>query len=384
MVNTDPQTKAPPMGTSFEDFQAQAESQDIDISWTVKRTLDGEVYTLVNISGEVGCFFFIDGQGRVSEEHFQMWFELQALRRRLAKAQDEERGWSVKEELGSLSEARSALLKEHGSDEYIFIDHLGAACGDEFVSDPEKKSVYLIPWANEATADEFFLNIGIKSNFSKGEDLTLTIDEKEAVLTPRDACQIIKVNPRLGYTSSDDLRSKDNFFVGLFEYLRAIKGFDLELSDWKRLSATTDSEDATSEKIQAELTPLMVEVDDNNDITRFLVEEMTKSIEVNEDGVTIRVIDDEFNSGVMFGHLCDSRTTFGVADARWLEQRKADWEIHLKGLIASSEKEPIPDHIYECYTDAYWRFTLAGLVMSRVGTCDLYPPTTHSLKLPPL
>ena len=119
----------------------------------------------------------------------------------------------------------------------------------------------------------------------------------------------------------------------------------------------------------------MVEVDDNNDITRFLVEDMTKSIKVNEDGVTIRVIDDEFNSGVMFGHLCDSTTTFGVADARWLEQRKADWEIQLKGLIASSEKEPIPDHIYEVYKDTYWRLTLAGLVLSRVGTCDLYPPT---------
>ena len=84
MVNTDPQkTKAPPMGTSFEDFQAQAESQDIDISWTMKNT-QGKIYTMVNISGEVGCLFFIDGRGRVSEEHFQLWVE------NLADMQDEE------------------------------------------------------------------------------------------------------------------------------------------------------------------------------------------------------------------------------------------------------------------------------------------------------
>ena len=227
MVNTDFHL-TPPMGTSFSDFQAHAESLGIDLGWTMKSSQEGNVYTRVNLPVEVSPLYFIFGQGRVSEEHFQS------------------------------------------------------------------------SWCEET---------------------------------------------------------------------------------WKE-EESSESEETTT--LKAELTPLMAEVDDNNDITRFLVEEMTKSIEVDEDGVTIRVIDDEFNSGVMFGHLCDSTTTFGVADARWLEQRKADWEIQLKGLIASSEKEPIPDHIYEVYKDAYWRFTLAGLVLSRVGTCDLYPPTTHSLKLPPL
>jgi len=223
MVNTDPQTKAPAMGTSFEDFQAQAESEDIAISWTMNSTQDSEVYTKVNIIGEVGCLFFIDGQGRVSEEHFQQWVENHADVNPFGRI-----GWTAKGELGSLSEVKEALLKEHGSDEYIFIDHQGGAAGDEFVSDPEKKSVYIIPWENEATADEFFLNIGIKSNFTNGEDLTLKGAGYEFVLTPKDAIEFLERLSvyRLGVLSEGDVLDRAMFMVDVFVYLRRKYGED--------------------------------------------------------------------------------------------------------------------------------------------------------------
>lgn len=239
MVNIDPQTtKAPPMGTSFEDFQAQAESQNFDISWNMKSTLDGKVYTLVNISGEVGCFFFIDGQGRVSEEQMNEWIHnkckqsLTTVKEKIAHVeslidthqavQAESDWWEAKGELGSLSEVKEALLKEHGSDEYIFIDHLGAAAGDEFVSDPEKKSVYIIPWANEATADELFHNIGFKSKFAKGEDLTLALEGEEFVLTPKDACELLTNHSHVfePLQSEGDVMPRASFMLDLFDYLK--------------------------------------------------------------------------------------------------------------------------------------------------------------------
>ena len=64
-----------PMGTSFSDFQTIAEELKIDFVSRPHTREDGHVYTVVNISDEVGIAPFIQGQGRVSEEYFDLWLE---------------------------------------------------------------------------------------------------------------------------------------------------------------------------------------------------------------------------------------------------------------------------------------------------------------------
>ena len=58
------------MGTSFSDFQKIAEELNVDFVYRSYTRGDGDVYTVVNISDEVGIVPFIKGQGRVSEEYF--------------------------------------------------------------------------------------------------------------------------------------------------------------------------------------------------------------------------------------------------------------------------------------------------------------------------
>ena len=76
MVNTNYCTIVP-KGTSFEDFVNKAYSQNIDPSWTMGSTMNGEVYTIVNnTQKDLPKIYFIDGEGRVKEKAFHAWYFL--------------------------------------------------------------------------------------------------------------------------------------------------------------------------------------------------------------------------------------------------------------------------------------------------------------------
>ncbi|MBD36083.1 MAG: hypothetical protein CL512_04880 [Actinobacteria bacterium] len=84
--------------------------------------------------------------------------------------------------LNSIQAVKKALQSEFGSEDLIFLDLHDGYLPDqeiEWVSDPLKKSVYVIPYVNEYTLDAWCESTGIESNLKDGEDLKLIIDEEE-------------------------------------------------------------------------------------------------------------------------------------------------------------------------------------------------------------
>tara|TARA_B100000927_G_scaffold291652_1_gene295198 strand:- start:700 stop:1185 length:486 start_codon:yes stop_codon:yes gene_type:complete len=84
--------------------------------------------------------------------------------------------------LNSIQAVKEALKSEFGSEDLIFLDLKDGYLPDqeiEWVSDPLKRSVYVIPYVNEYTLDAWCESTGIESNLKDGEDLKLIIDDVE-------------------------------------------------------------------------------------------------------------------------------------------------------------------------------------------------------------